>query len=403
MDDVPAGLWEVSTAIATGDAVAFVGAGLSLNSGAPSWESLVAELAQELDPAISGVSPQLMTQFYRNQRGDHQLYSLLRRRLSGLRPSIAHELVAALPITAFLTTNYDDLLEVALRNVGKRVHVISDDAELSLWQETSEVQVLKVHGDLDRARSIVLTEEDYARFLHQNQGIQRKLLDVFCYRTVFFIGYSMQDPNINWLYNQVVLELGSLKRPAYTFTFDQSPHQWREWKRRGIQPIFLSAANGDRPEALRNALSSLAQQVRSLNSDSRCDLLVVEDDLVQLDLFRFYFDHYFPDIKVEYASDGLEASLALGKLRPRVLCVDIMMPRMDGFQLIEALRRDPELRDTRIVIASAYVQHEGDQRTQALGVDQIFRKPFELREFGTAVANLVQAQKNSSSAPPRVK
>jgi CheY-like chemotaxis protein len=388
MDLIIPGLWDISTAAARGDAVFFVGAGLSAGAGAPAWDQLAAGLAAELTPRTRERSPQMIAQFFRNQHGDHRLYTYLREALNRrvLKPTEAHTRLCALPVNVFVTTNYDCLLEDALKECQRPVHAITDDNDLALWNERAEVQVIKIHGDLDRTRSIVLTEEDYVRFLHANVGMRRKLLDFFCYRTVIFLGYSMRDIDVNLLYNQIVHELGGLKRPAYLLTFDvPDTHSQREWERRGIIPITIpQRGKQSKNEALIELLGEIERQTKSLLSPTRCDLLIVEDHIDSLQALRTLMEGFFT-LRIESATDGLEASLAIGKLRPRVVFVDLMLPRMDGLDLIRLIRKDPDLNDTKIVVLSAMqdVVEEGfgDGFMKKHRVDLAVAKPIDVRTF----------------------
>ena len=194
MSKISSDLKELAAAIASREAVFFIGAGLSAMSGAPTWQDLITSMKEALDPPTKELNPILIAQFYLNQYGNHKLFSHLRSTLSKvqLRPSNAHDTICSLPVNAIFTTNYDSLLENTFRSLERPVHVITDDKDLALWNENKEVQLVKVHGDLDRTASIILTEEDYDRFLRQNPGIQRKLIEIFTYRTVIFVGYSLR-------------------------------------------------------------------------------------------------------------------------------------------------------------------------------------------------------------------
>lgn len=86
----------------------------------------------------------------------------------------------------------------------------------------------------------------------------------------------------------------------------------------------------------------------------------------------------FEGFRVTGASDGPET---LEKLRDEeevnLALIDIFMPRMDGRNLIEKIREDPELRDLRVAILTvATVEELGMNRLRELGVLDIIQKPF---------------------------
>lgn len=386
MTDQKSKLRELANAISRGDAVFFVGAGLSAGAGLPTWTELVDGMREELMPEPEEANPMLVAQFYRNQHGDHKLFTFLRKALrsSTAQPTPAHRAMSSLPVRVFYTTNYDDLLETALKENGRAFHVIANDQEVSLWDERDEVQVVKLHGDLDNAKSIVLTEEDYVRFMYENKAIQRKLIDTFSFRTVIFVGYGLNDPNISLIYNNLLHELGHLKRPAYILTFDADLHKTREWERRKIFPIVIPRGEKqEKHEALYSYFKELKQEVTRVQRQTPCDMIIVEDDPAAREILHDVLAFRYPEATIECATDGLEALMMIARRQPKVILADLWMPRMDGWELLELLRNSPEHKETRIILVSA---NEVDrERAARLKVDAIFRKPIPHAELLAAV------------------
>lgn len=377
---------ELANAISRGDAVFFVGAGLSAGAGLPTWSQLVDELRAKLTPEPQESNPMLVAQYYRNVHGDHDLFTFLRKKInrSSARPTPAHRAMASLPVRVFYTTNYDNLLEVALKDADRVCHVIADDQEVSLWDETEEVQVVKLHGNLDNAKSIVLTEEDYVRFMNENKAIQRKLVDTFSYRTVIFVGYGLNDPNIALIYNNLLHELGHLKRPAYLLTFDTDVHKSREWERRKIFPIVVPRSDEQpKHEALYKYFVELKQEVTRVLRQAPCDMMIVEDDPDARQILYDLLSQRYPEANVECATDGLEALMMIARRQPKVILLDLRMPRMDGWEFIELLRRSPEHCNARIIINSAY--NADPERAARFKIDAVFTKPAALADLTAAV------------------
>lgn len=74
------------------------------------------------------------------------------------------------------------------------------------------------------------------------------------------------------------------------------------------------------------------------------------------------------------AADGQEAVEAAARHRPRIVFLDVDMPRLDGIGACRALRERDELRETRIVMLTAGSEHEPEAR--AAGADLFLTKPF---------------------------
>jgi two-component sensor histidine kinase/PAS domain-containing protein len=92
---------------------------------------------------------------------------------------------------------------------------------------------------------------------------------------------------------------------------------------------------------------------------------------------------------VQAVADGEAALAAVRKRRPDLVLADVMMPRLDGFQLLRAIRADPTLRDLPVVLLSARAGEESRIEGLAAGADDYLVKPFSARELVARVsANL---------------
>jgi CheY-like chemotaxis protein len=112
-------------------------------------------------------------------------------------------------------------------------------------------------------------------------------------------------------------------------------------------------------------------------------LLWVDDDWDEIAVVMRAFKRAKIPIDVRVASDGLEAlqALHLGgtrtdatPLRPQVIFVDLHMPRIDGFELLRALRELPETRDIPIVVVSSSNSPEDIPRSYELGANSYLSK-----------------------------
>lgn len=79
---------------------------------------------------------------------------------------------------------------------------------------------------------------------------------------------------------------------------------------------------------------------------------------------------------VAEASDGLEAIDLAGRLQPSIVLLDVMMPRMDGWQVLTELKSDPDLQDIPVVMLTAKVQDQDQIRGWSAGASEYITKPF---------------------------
>ena len=108
-------------------------------------------------------------------------------------------------------------------------------------------------------------------------------------------------------------------------------------------------------------------------------VLVADDDedilaLVGLRLERAGYE-------VITAKDGIEALEAIDGRTPDVAVVDVMMPRMDGHELVRRLRAAPETASLPILVLTAAVHDRVAEASAAAGADAHMRKPFSPRDL----------------------
>jgi DNA-binding response OmpR family regulator len=93
---------------------------------------------------------------------------------------------------------------------------------------------------------------------------------------------------------------------------------------------------------------------------------------------------------VEAAADGNAALAAIRRQVPDVVLTDIMMPGLDGFELLRTLRSDPETKDTRVILLSARAGEEARVEGLDAVADDYLTKPFSARELPVRVHSQLQ-------------
>lgn len=93
---------------------------------------------------------------------------------------------------------------------------------------------------------------------------------------------------------------------------------------------------------------------------------------------------------VHVARDGEQALAAIRRLRPALVLLDVMMPKMSGYEVCQAVRADPELAATRILMLTAKGHTTDKAKGTALGADAYVTKPFSTRELAAQVAQMLQ-------------
>ncbi len=126
--------------------------------------------------------------------------------------------------------------------------------------------------------------------------------------------------------------------------------------------------------------------------ESRGRVLVVDDNDVIRDLIRVNLE--LEGFEVVTAVDGQDALEKIHDVDPDVMTIDVVMPRLNGFDTVSRLRADPRRSTLKIAMVTACAQESDLRRGRAVGVDAYVTKPFDPETLVRTVRDLV-AQKAS--------
>nr|WP_239136701.1 response regulator [Sphaerisporangium rufum] len=118
-------------------------------------------------------------------------------------------------------------------------------------------------------------------------------------------------------------------------------------------------------------------------------VLVVDDDEVIRQLIAVNLS--LEGFEVETATDGQDCLDRVASVRPDVITLDVMMPRLDGWMTAARLRGAAETGHIKIMMITARAQEEDRRRGLAIGVDAYLTKPFDPAELIQAVRELALA------------
>lgn len=126
------------------------------------------------------------------------------------------------------------------------------------------------------------------------------------------------------------------------------------------------------------------------NAHLRDCVVLVDDEANIRETIAFILDA--EGVEVATAADGVEGLAAVRRLRPKVVLLDVMMPRMDGYEVCRAIRKDPNLIGTYVIILTAKGQRSDERQALEIGADLYLSKPFDdevvLREIEKVFAGL---------------
>jgi PAS domain S-box-containing protein len=126
-------------------------------------------------------------------------------------------------------------------------------------------------------------------------------------------------------------------------------------------------------------------------------VLIADDDIVTLTELEQAVTNLFPKSTIKKASDGVEACMLLGNIRPDIFICDILIPNMDGEAVISYLRRNIQFEKTKIIVITALPGKDPTvNRIQRMGVTGVIFKPIESTKFNEV---LLTAVKSKNSEP----
>ncbi|MGW3100192.1 response regulator [Streptomyces sp. NPDC001102] len=102
-------------------------------------------------------------------------------------------------------------------------------------------------------------------------------------------------------------------------------------------------------------------------------------------------------LEVVTAADGAECLDVVHQVRPDVVTLDVVMPRLDGLRTAARLRSDPRTRDLPLAIVSACTSYEVETGLD-VGVDAFLAKPFEPAELVRLIQQLIEQGRTGGGA-----
>lgn len=125
-------------------------------------------------------------------------------------------------------------------------------------------------------------------------------------------------------------------------------------------------------------------------------ILAVDDNQDSLDLIRETLEPH--GCKMVCAASGPEAVQVLRETTLDVVVFDIMMPDMNGFALLDVIRRTPGLEAVPVILQTAYPSREHGKRTVDSGLTYMLAKPLDVKLLVRAVKDCVRAKCVGASA-----
>ena len=124
------------------------------------------------------------------------------------------------------------------------------------------------------------------------------------------------------------------------------------------------------------------------DADKVPTILVVDDDQQNLELVQAYLE----DIECETmaARDGIEALDLVANAKPDLILLDVMMPKMSGFEVCRRLKNDPDTSQIPVIMVTALNEFGDIERAIDSGTDDFVSKPINKLELLTRIRTMLK-------------
>ena len=266
-----------------GRLVPFLGAGVSVSAGAPTWAQLIELLAENrglsIDERESILQPDrdpldqaayLRMLFDEGEEADATrafqgaIAEAVRRERYGLAPA----LLASLDSEQAITLNYDELFELACGDAGRPRRIIPGGAS------KSERWLLKLHGTVSEPSTIVLTREDYLGFNADRAALSALVKATLMTRHLLFVGFGMRDDHFHEIVHDVRRAVGpqSSGLAATALTLRDDPLHKALWSKH-LETVSIGEADDATLAAAARRLEVFLDVMLCEASDSHSYLL----------------------------------------------------------------------------------------------------------------------------------
>jgi len=131
----------------------------------------------------------------------------------------------------------------------------------------------------------------------------------------------------------------------------------------------------------------------SLNAESflpQSTVLIVDDNAQNVELLHAFLEEL--PVKIITAADGVEALEKVAQFKPDLVLLDIMMPRMSGFEVCRQLKGDDRTRDIQVLMVTALNELGDIEEASECGTDDFVSKPVNKFELLTRVRSLLRVR-----------
>ena len=122
-------------------------------------------------------------------------------------------------------------------------------------------------------------------------------------------------------------------------------------------------------------------------------ILIIDDDESYSKMVKEAITEEMPGVRVSTTDDGYEGLVLIGELKPQLVILDIKMPKVDGFQVLELLKNRKTEHDMKVLVVSGYIDAETKKQLSKTVADYSMDKVADLDLFMKTITAIMRSEK----------
>ncbi|HCV43471.1 MAG TPA: hypothetical protein DGH68_08290 [Bacteroidetes bacterium] len=130
--------------------------------------------------------------------------------------------------------------------------------------------------------------------------------------------------------------------------------------------------------------------------DRSTHILVIDDDVDFANILKSAIIAELPEVEVSTTDDGYEGLMLIGELKPQLVILDIKMPKLDGFQVLDLLKSRKTEQDLKVLVVTGYLDAETREQLSKTIADQWMDKLSDITTMIKTIATYVRSERRLS-------